>query len=319
MIDEVITVDDEEALETARLAARREGILVGISAGANVRAALEVAARDGDGRQAGRHDRLRLGRALHVPAILCPLMLGLGTLRRVLREVRSDVAAARDRDPAARDASTLEILSGWAGVQALLAHRVAHALHEAEVPLVAARALLHEPRRHRGRDPSRRQDRQRLLHRPRLRRRDRRDGRDRRPRHPLPGRDPRRHRLPARQAPPDRRRQRDDRLRRQAARADHGRPRRQDRRQHGRRRGRPRPRRRWSATPGTRCKVEGRRSRGPTPTGSTCPTRSPTRSRRSRSGSPSSSAGSPSAARGSRPTRKVSELRPKRGRSSAGG
>jgi cysteine synthase A len=45
VIDEVMTVDDEDALETARLAARREGILAGISAGANIRAALEVAAR----------------------------------------------------------------------------------------------------------------------------------------------------------------------------------------------------------------------------------------------------------------------------------
>jgi serine O-acetyltransferase len=63
-------------------------------------------------------------------------MLGVGTMRRVMREVRSDVAAARDRDPAARDASTIEILSGWAGVQALLTHRVAHALREAEVPLM---------------------------------------------------------------------------------------------------------------------------------------------------------------------------------------
>jgi len=62
-------------------------------------------------------------------------VLGLGTLRRVLAEVRGDVAAARDRDPAARGVGTLEILAGWGGVQALLAHRVAHALHEAGVPL----------------------------------------------------------------------------------------------------------------------------------------------------------------------------------------
>jgi serine O-acetyltransferase len=62
-------------------------------------------------------------------------MLGLGTLRRVVKEVRSDVAAARDRDPAARGISSLEILGSWAGVQALLAHRVAHALHAADVPL----------------------------------------------------------------------------------------------------------------------------------------------------------------------------------------
>jgi cysteine synthase A len=45
VVDEVLTVGDEEALETARLAAQREGVLAGISAGANIRAALEVAAR----------------------------------------------------------------------------------------------------------------------------------------------------------------------------------------------------------------------------------------------------------------------------------
>jgi serine O-acetyltransferase len=55
---------------------------------------------------------------------------------RVLCEVRDDVAAARDRDPAAQGVSTLEILTSWAGVQALLAHRVAHALREAGVPLL---------------------------------------------------------------------------------------------------------------------------------------------------------------------------------------
>ena len=45
VVDEVVSIDDEEALETARLAAKREGVLAGISAGANLRAALEVAAR----------------------------------------------------------------------------------------------------------------------------------------------------------------------------------------------------------------------------------------------------------------------------------
>ncbi len=63
-------------------------------------------------------------------------MLGLGTLRQVVHEVTCDVTSARDRDPAARGVGTLEILSSWAGVQALLAHRVAHALYEAQVPLV---------------------------------------------------------------------------------------------------------------------------------------------------------------------------------------
>ena len=54
----------------------------------------------------------------------------------MIKEVSADVASARERDPAARGIGTLEILTGWAGVQALLAHRVAHALWEAEVPLV---------------------------------------------------------------------------------------------------------------------------------------------------------------------------------------
>jgi serine O-acetyltransferase len=62
-------------------------------------------------------------------------MFGLTTLRRVAREVRDDVAAARDRDPAARGVATVEILASWAGVQALLAHRLAHALDEAGVPM----------------------------------------------------------------------------------------------------------------------------------------------------------------------------------------
>ncbi|HEU4944302.1 MAG TPA: serine O-acetyltransferase [Solirubrobacterales bacterium] len=51
-------------------------------------------------------------------------------------EVKDDVKAARERDPAAQGVSTLEILTSWAGVQALLAHRVAHALHGAGLPLL---------------------------------------------------------------------------------------------------------------------------------------------------------------------------------------
>ena len=130
---------------------------------------------------------------------------GLGHPRaRARARSRADVAAARDRDPAARGVVTLEILTSWAGVQALLAHRVAHALHEAGVPLVPRAIAYVTPRGHRGRDPPGGADRRRLLHRPRLRRGDRRDRRDRRPRHALPGGDARRHRLPARQAPPDR-------------------------------------------------------------------------------------------------------------------
>jgi len=53
----------------------------------------------------------------------------MDALRRIWEEVRDDVATARDRDPAARDVSFLGILSSWGGVQAILAHRVAHAFH----------------------------------------------------------------------------------------------------------------------------------------------------------------------------------------------
>jgi serine O-acetyltransferase len=56
--------------------------------------------------------------------------------KRVVSEVRADVSAARDRDPAAQGVSTFEILSSWAGVQALLAHRAAHALMETDVPVL---------------------------------------------------------------------------------------------------------------------------------------------------------------------------------------
>jgi cysteine synthase A len=45
VIDEIIPVDDEDAIETARLVSRREGILGGISCGAALWAAIEVGRR----------------------------------------------------------------------------------------------------------------------------------------------------------------------------------------------------------------------------------------------------------------------------------
>jgi cysteine synthase A len=45
LVDEIIAVDDEDAIETARLAARREGVLAGISCGAALWGALQIAAR----------------------------------------------------------------------------------------------------------------------------------------------------------------------------------------------------------------------------------------------------------------------------------
>jgi serine O-acetyltransferase len=60
----------------------------------------------------------------------------MSALRRVVREVREDLAAALARDPAARAVGRVEMLLTYGGVQALLSHRVSHALHEAGIPLV---------------------------------------------------------------------------------------------------------------------------------------------------------------------------------------
>ena len=43
--DEIIKIDDEKAFQVAREVAQQEGLLVGISSGANIAAAFEVASR----------------------------------------------------------------------------------------------------------------------------------------------------------------------------------------------------------------------------------------------------------------------------------
>jgi len=63
-------------------------------------------------------------------------MPNLGSLARVAREIRRDVRAAQERDPAARGVGNLEVLAIWPGVHAVLAHRVAHALLQSGVPVV---------------------------------------------------------------------------------------------------------------------------------------------------------------------------------------
>ena len=72
-------------------------------------------------------------------------MFGLGTLARVSREIREDLTAAQERDPAARSVGRLEVLVTYGGVQALLSHRVSHALLDAGVP-VAPRLLANTTR-----------------------------------------------------------------------------------------------------------------------------------------------------------------------------
>jgi cysteine synthase A len=50
IIDEILTVKNEDAFEISKQLARQEGILAGISSGANVWAALEIAKRAGQGK-----------------------------------------------------------------------------------------------------------------------------------------------------------------------------------------------------------------------------------------------------------------------------
>jgi serine O-acetyltransferase len=83
------------------------------------------------------------GPLLAVPVLKAPRgypqsmgMPGLGLLARVAGEIRRDVTAAIDRDPAARGVGSTTILALWPGVHAVLSHRVAHALHESGVPVL---------------------------------------------------------------------------------------------------------------------------------------------------------------------------------------
>ena len=66
VVDEVITVGNQTAFDTARAVARYEGIPVGISSGAAIAAAFEVGSRAEDGGQEHRRDRALLRRTLPV-------------------------------------------------------------------------------------------------------------------------------------------------------------------------------------------------------------------------------------------------------------
>ncbi|MBK8295287.1 MAG: serine O-acetyltransferase [Solirubrobacterales bacterium] len=63
-------------------------------------------------------------------------MAGSEQITKAVSGIKSQVAAARGRDPATGSASTFEILATWPGVQAILAYRLAHRLYCRRLPLV---------------------------------------------------------------------------------------------------------------------------------------------------------------------------------------
>lgn len=63
-------------------------------------------------------------------------MARFSSVARMAAAVRCDIDAARERDPSAQGAGRAAVVAAWPGVQALLAHRLAHALHTAGVPIL---------------------------------------------------------------------------------------------------------------------------------------------------------------------------------------
>jgi cysteine synthase A len=70
ILDGVITVTDDQAYQTAKLLAKKEGLLVGISSGANVFAAQKVAAE--------------MGPDKHVVTILCDTVSGISASKSTI-------------------------------------------------------------------------------------------------------------------------------------------------------------------------------------------------------------------------------------------
>lgn len=75
--------------------------------------------------------------------------MALAVVRRIAAEVRRDLIAAEERDPAARATNRVLILFTWPGVHALLMHRTAHALRAAGVPALP-HLIAHYARRRTG-------------------------------------------------------------------------------------------------------------------------------------------------------------------------
>ena len=195
LVDEIITVGNEDAIRPGPTAGREEGLLVGISSGAAVWAALQVARRP---ENAGKL----------IVVVLPELRRAVsehGAVRRpgrlaMLAAIRQDIRVVKQRDPAAP--STLQVIFAYPGVHAIWGHRISHWLWRPWRETGRTRLRRAHSHPDRGRDPSRRHSWVRFVHRPRDRRGDRGNRRDRRRCHHFPRRHTGRYHLGARETPP---------------------------------------------------------------------------------------------------------------------
>ena len=186
IIDEVIQVTNDEAFAMARRAATEEGLLVGISSGAILHAALQVRSPRGKRGQAHRRHHPIQRRALLEHRPVCR-SARVGVCPAMWNQMRRDIQVVFDRDPAAR--SAWEVVLLYPGLHALWLHRLGHWFWTRQAPFSGQGDFAVQPLPHGHRDSPRRHHRRGLLHRPRHGGRRRRDGGDRRQRHPLSRRD----------------------------------------------------------------------------------------------------------------------------------
>src|SRR4029077_14538343 len=112
LVDEVVTVGNDDAINLARRLAREEGLLAGISSGAAAGAALQVARRPGN---AGKlivvvlpdFGERYLSTPLFADAIEEPM----------LTPIRQDIRVAKERDPPVP--TTLQVIFAYPGVHAI--------------------------------------------------------------------------------------------------------------------------------------------------------------------------------------------------------